>query len=147
VSNHELREQLRAFKAKSGWSNSNIATAIYDLFGHDQQVSPNYVAEFLDGSRDLRARKDTTVRKFLETAPTDVCFHEWRQSLAITRSMTRSQEHEEIARRRAAREEERAAYVRNCLAAERKPQRSRFPAGIIPSKAMLDAARGEVRHG
>lgn len=131
-----LRARLRAWRARSGWSCAQISGGMHAARSRDH-VPVSTLQHFCRGARALTPQQVKLLTIFLAAWPAPGPYAAWKAELARIARAKKVNEAERIAERAQRVRAERDAYVRACLAAERRPPRSRWPAGVIPPREML----------
>lgn len=145
----KVREDLRRWACREGWPLDQISTAIAVTGRWRNIIRGEALKSFLKGEDNLTEEEAGQIVFFMERYPAPTRygdFYHWygvHNKQGVTGSKVREAD---ILRRREATEAARREYEARHLAAERKPQRSRFPAGIRQPLSDILAVK-EARNG
>lgn len=144
ISPQQLVENLRAWKARTGWSSTQIAKGLEIECGPNARSSSTTINDWLRGRAAPRRDLFRYFREFMERHPNAAPYSEWEAARGGRPTYDIYAEEKAIAGMRDQVERDRAAYVRKCLEAERKPQRSATPRGVIyPAWARKMGSNGD----
>jgi len=139
----ELRDKVRTWKARNGWSAEDITKALFHECGPNARTSSTTINDWVTGRRTPRRDLFRYFRIFMERYPNPGSFKEWLAQHDSGKVPDIFAEEAAIEELRAKVERDRQEYVRKCLEAERKPQRSSTPRGIIPPAWYRTGGKGD----